>query len=74
MHHHYKSLGGWTFAFNDYHELNITGNMDTPEFNALQRIVDPYGINFFELVTLLDTSVLIYSLFGSFCKHKASFG
>ena len=43
MHHHYRSLGGWTFAFKDYYELNITANLDTPEFNALQNIVDPYS-------------------------------
>ncbi len=43
MHHHFKSLGGWTFAFNDYYELNITAKMDTPELAALQRLVDPYG-------------------------------
>ncbi|CAF4295701.1 unnamed protein product, partial [Rotaria sordida] len=24
MHHHYRSLAGWTFAFNDYYDLNIT--------------------------------------------------
>ena len=41
MHHHFKSLGGWTFAFQSYYELNITGNLDTPGIKALQRIVDP---------------------------------
>ena len=42
FHHHYKSIGGWTFAFGDYYELNITKKLDTPEFFAMQRIIDPY--------------------------------
>ena len=41
MHHHYKSLGGWTFAFKPYYELNITAKLDLPGIQALQRIVDP---------------------------------
>ena len=42
-HHHYRSLGGWTFAFKDYWELNITADLDNPLVQQLADIVDPYG-------------------------------
>ena len=38
------NLGGWTFAFSDYHDLNITTKLDSPQFNAMQRIIDPLCI------------------------------
>ncbi|UJR29021.1 hypothetical protein I4U23_010238 [Adineta vaga] len=40
---HYRSLGGWTFAFNDYHAQNITRYMDNPSFDKLAQMVDPYA-------------------------------
>jgi PhoPQ-activated pathogenicity-related protein len=43
MHHHYRSLAGWTFAFNDYYELNITQYVDNPNINAMGDIIDPYS-------------------------------
>lgn len=57
FHHHFKSLGGWTFAFKDflsYNDLNITASLDTPEFNALLEIVDPFTyLNRFKNMKLL---------------------
>lgn len=41
LHHQYKSYGGWTFAFNDYYELNLTTWVDTPQFDAMVRQIDP---------------------------------
>lgn len=41
MHQHYRSIGGWTFAFNDYYDLNITKYSDSTELYALQMIDDP---------------------------------
>lgn len=43
MHHHYRSLGGWTFAFNDYYETNLTRNLDSPRTQAMADIIDPYA-------------------------------
>lgn len=42
MHHHYRSLGGWTFAFSDYLDLNITAYVDDPNMQKLAAIIDPY--------------------------------
>lgn len=42
MHHHFRSLGGWTFAFKDYTDLNITGYVDDPKMQDLGKIIDPY--------------------------------
>ncbi|CAF1001048.1 unnamed protein product [Adineta steineri] len=42
MHHHFRSLNGWTFAFNDYYALNITLNVDDPNLNKMGDIIDPY--------------------------------
>ena len=52
MHHHFRSLGGWTFAFKDYIDLNITAYVDDPKMQDLAKIVDPY-------------CKLLYSLIGS---------
>ena len=43
LHHHYRSLGGWTFAFSDYITLNITADLDDPALDQLNAIVNPYG-------------------------------
>lgn len=42
-HHHFRSLGGWTFAFKDYYELNVTGDLDDPQTAQLTSIVDPFA-------------------------------
>ena len=39
----YKAYGGWTFAFKDYLELNITMYLDDPRLEQMAAIVDPYG-------------------------------
>ncbi|KAI8796905.1 autocrine proliferation repressor protein A [Biomphalaria glabrata] len=41
LHHHYQSLGGWTYAFQDYYKLNITADLDNPNMMWLQAVVDP---------------------------------
>lgn len=41
LHHHYRSLGGWTFAFADFHDLNITAHLDDAAFEDMAAIVDP---------------------------------
>lgn len=38
----FQSLAGWTFAFNDYHELNITRYMNNSMLDKLAEMVDPY--------------------------------
>jgi len=38
----YQAYGGWTFAFGDYYDLNITGRLDDPNMPAMAAIVDPY--------------------------------
>ena len=39
--HHYRSLGGWTFAFKEYYELNLTERFTTPQFSKMMDIIDP---------------------------------
>ena len=41
LHHYYRSLGGWTFAFNDYYALNFTADLDSPYIKAMADIIDP---------------------------------
>jgi PhoPQ-activated pathogenicity-related protein len=43
LHHMYRAYGGWTFAFKDYLEMNITMNLDNPKVEQLAAIVDPYS-------------------------------
>eukprot|EP00755_Sulcionema_specki_P008352 Sspe_Gene.5884::Locus_1965_Transcript_1_1_Confidence_1.000_Length_1677::g.5884::m.5884 len=45
MHHQYRAYGGWTFAFTDYYDVNLTAHVDDPIFAAGMKVVDPafYG-------------------------------
>ncbi|KAH9499584.1 hypothetical protein Btru_074198 [Bulinus truncatus] len=45
LHHHYRSLGGWTFAFGPYYKLNITRNLDSPNIPKMQAVIDPITYN-----------------------------
>lgn len=42
MKHHYRALGGWTFAFKPYYEQNLTVELDNPRTKELAKLVDPY--------------------------------
>lgn len=41
-HHQWRSYGGWSWALNDYYEMNIMTRLDTPEMKMLQMEEDPY--------------------------------
>ncbi|KAK0058165.1 autocrine proliferation repressor protein A [Biomphalaria pfeifferi] len=41
MHHHFRSLGGWSFALGDYYTMDIFQYLDSPNFSKMQAIVDP---------------------------------
>jgi len=40
--HHYRSLGGWSFALKDYWRMNLTAYFTNPEIQVEFDIVDPY--------------------------------
>lgn len=42
MHHQYKSYNGWSFALQDYYDMNLTARFDDPNMHLLSTIVDPY--------------------------------
>jgi len=42
LHHMWRAYGGWTFAFSDYYNINLTSHIDTPQFEWLSEIVDPF--------------------------------
>lgn len=39
----YRSLGGWTFAFEPYWSEDVCKYLDSPSLVELQELVDPYG-------------------------------
>jgi PhoPQ-activated pathogenicity-related protein len=41
-HHQFKSYGAWSFALEDYTDMNITERFDSPNMVTLQQNVDPY--------------------------------
>ncbi|XP_064605796.1 autocrine proliferation repressor protein A-like [Liolophura sinensis] len=45
LHHFYRALGGWTFAFNSYYELNFTDQLDNPNTQLMADIIDPISYN-----------------------------
>ena len=42
LHHHFRSLGGWTFAFKPYRDENIPMHLDDPNMTKMGDIIDPY--------------------------------
>jgi len=43
LHHHYRAYGGWSFALQDYWEMNMTLYLDDPKFQELLDIVEMYN-------------------------------
>lgn len=45
--------GGWTFAFFDYYDLNITQKVDSYGIFAMEKIIDPRckTFKFFNIIT-----------------------
>ncbi|PIK49439.1 putative autocrine proliferation repressor protein A-like [Apostichopus japonicus] len=43
LHHMYRSLGGWTFAFEPYWSEDVCKYLDSPSLVELQELVDPYA-------------------------------
>ncbi|XP_070580928.1 autocrine proliferation repressor protein A-like [Ptychodera flava] len=43
FHHHYRSLGGWTWSFYPYYSEGIMRDIDKPNTQKLADIVDPYA-------------------------------
>jgi PhoPQ-activated pathogenicity-related protein len=41
-HHQFRSYGAWSFALEDYTDMNITERFDDPNMVTLQQNVDPY--------------------------------
>jgi len=41
-HHQYRSYGGWTYALQDYTDMNLTYRFDDPNMNLLQQYEDPF--------------------------------
>ena len=41
-HHEYRSYGGWSYALQDYVDMNITERFDDPNMVHLQENVDPF--------------------------------
>ncbi|KAL4239702.1 hypothetical protein ACF0H5_000506 [Mactra antiquata] len=41
LHHVYRALGGWSFAFKSFYDVDITKNLDAPYTEQLGAIVDP---------------------------------
>ncbi len=58
----YRSYGGWTFAFSDYMDLNVTANLDSPYTQGIADIVDPYSQLEPSLCHTLDYYTLLYRL------------
>lgn len=41
VHRMWQAFGGFTWAFKDYTDLNITIRIDTPEWEIAEKIIDP---------------------------------
>eukprot|EP01062_Namystynia_karyoxenos_P007973 TRINITY_DN1280_c0_g1_i1.p1 TRINITY_DN1280_c0_g1~~TRINITY_DN1280_c0_g1_i1.p1 ORF type:complete len:532 (+),score=208.14 TRINITY_DN1280_c0_g1_i1:67-1596(+) len=61
MHHMFKAYGGWTFAFNDYMDVNLTRQLDTEGFEALIANVDPIKQPFLSRLGRIPKHVVVSS-------------
>lgn len=41
LHHHYQAYGGWTWAFQDYYDMNLTARFDEPAMDDFNSLIDP---------------------------------
>jgi len=41
-HHEFRSYGGWSYALQDYIDMNLTVRFDDPNMLTLQQMEDPY--------------------------------
>jgi PhoPQ-activated pathogenicity-related protein len=58
----WQSLGGWTFVFDDYYDVNITRYLQTSHVDKLAEMVDPYCKTLSKLLDPLN-HFYCYSLF-----------
>lgn len=59
VHHMWRAFGGFTFAFNDYTDVNFTTRIDDPATAGLFKIVDP--INYVDRLARLPKTILVSS-------------
>lgn len=59
VHHMWQAFGGFTFAFNDYTDVNITTRIDDDNTTELFKIVDP--IYYVDRLARLPKTVLVSS-------------
>ena len=43
FHRWYQNMGGWSFAIKDYTDMDLMAELDSPEFQELLTIIDPYS-------------------------------
>ena len=59
MHRQWQAYGGWTFAFQDYMEVNLTAHIDDPKMVQLTDAVDP--MNFYDRLARIPKVVVLSS-------------
>jgi len=59
MHRQWRSYDGWTFAFKDYTDVNLTTKLDSPGFNSMCEIIDP--IFYYDRLARLPKLVVVSS-------------
>ncbi|XP_035694468.1 autocrine proliferation repressor protein A-like [Branchiostoma floridae] len=40
LHHYYRVLGGWSFAFKDYYFYNLSASLDEPNYEKMRTVID----------------------------------
>ena len=57
LHHYYRSLGGWTYAFLSYYLVDFTSMIDRPATQMIEDLVDPICKSVQEYNCVLKMSV-----------------
>lgn len=59
IHHMWQAFGGFTFAFEDYTEVNITERIDSENMTEMLKIIDP--MSYIDRLEKLPKTVLVSS-------------
>jgi PhoPQ-activated pathogenicity-related protein len=59
VHHMWKAFGGFTFAFSDYTDVDITVRIDDPQTTEMFKVIDP--IHYVDRLARLPKTILVSS-------------
>ena len=70
--HHYQSLGGWSYTFHAFLDLNLTQYLTHPAFAAMAQHIDAYSKKGY-ISKLSDFYAIYFSTADCFVVYEFQF-